>query len=117
MKVKKIISLIVVALLIFHSKPIFSQGNCTIKGKVIEKNLPVEFASVLLFEISDSSKPVRNTITDSAGHFIMDKLLQGSYVLKIQLIGFLPERMVITLSRDNEIWEAGNISLAPISKQ
>ncbi len=117
MKVKKIISLIVVALLIFHSKPIFSQGNCTIKGKVIEKNLPVEFASVLLFAISDTSKPIKNTITDSAGHFIMDKLLQGSYVLKIQLIGFLPERMVITLSRDNEIWEAGNISLAPISKQ
>lgn len=117
MSFKKIISLIIVALLIFHSTTIFSQSSCTIKGKVVEKNLPVEFARVLLFEISDTSTPVRNTLTDSTGHFIIEKILNGNYVLKIQFLGFVPERMVIALNRENEIWEAGNIILVPISKQ
>lgn len=117
MKSKKDTSLLIAILLIFHATTIFSQNACTIQGKVVEKKMPVEFASILLFDISDTSRPIRNTITDSLGHFIIKKILKGKYVLKIQLIGYVPERRVIELNQENEIWESGIISLAVISQQ
>jgi hypothetical protein len=63
--------------------------NATIKGIVVEKqnHLPVEFASVAVLKLPDSTL-VAGILTDSIGLYKIPKIGIGSYLLKVVAIGY-----------------------------
>lgn len=48
---------------------------------------PMEFASVAIYHTSDSSL-VTGTVTDSSGHFQINKLPRGDYFIRTQFLGY-----------------------------
>lgn len=79
-------------LIIFVLSSIFSnaQGG-TIFGAVIDSRdqSPIEFATVTLFNESDSTL-VSGTVTDSTGAFVIKGIPGGNYYIKFNFIGFNP---------------------------
>ena len=70
-------------------------GN-VIRGHVIEKyseeHLP--YAAILILETG------QGTVTDESGHFTFDKVPEGTYTLRVQLLGYATQEKKITVSRD-----------------
>lgn len=66
-----------------------TKGNYQIKGEVIDKTTqnPVEFATVSMFLEKDSSL-ISGAITNNKGKFIVNKLIEGRYYVKIEFIGY-----------------------------
>ncbi len=66
----------------------FSQSY-TVKGKVLEygKKDPIPYANILLLSISDSSQ-VYGTISEMDGEFEMNNVRNGTYIFKIQYLGY-----------------------------
>ena len=64
-----------------------SQGN--VSGVIIEKSSdkPLEFAHVTLTKSSDSTI-IQNTVTDSKGKFVFEKVPAGEYRVNYSFIGF-----------------------------
>lgn len=71
----------------FH---ILTAQNAIIKGKVAEKRtlLPVEFASLTVLKLPDSTL-VTGTLTDSTGFYTIPKIDIGNYLLKVFSIGYV----------------------------
>ena len=65
-----------------------AQINGKINGNLIENNQPIEFATVSLVKLPDSTKPLQIQITDSLGKFSFDNVSIGNYQIKITLLGF-----------------------------
>ena len=70
-------------------------GN-VIRGHVIEKyseeHLP--YAAILILETGQGA------VTDESGHFTFDKVPEGTYTLRVQLLGYATQEKKITVSRD-----------------
>ncbi|MFP4094168.1 MAG: TonB-dependent receptor domain-containing protein [Cyclobacteriaceae bacterium] len=72
--------------LISLSLPAQAQHN--ISGKIVDQaEQPVPFINVLLLSASDSSL-VKGTITDTTGHFSLERVKEGSYLLSAQMVGY-----------------------------
>jgi outer membrane receptor protein involved in Fe transport len=102
---------IIFLLISFFALQISAQNNGTIQGKILDKNTPVEFANVLLYAKNDSIKIVKSTVSDSTGHFQLDALALGNYILKIQLIGYLPKAMNVSMDAAKPQTNIGDIPL------
>jgi hypothetical protein len=74
-----------------------AQDRGSVSGVVTDGKLPVEFANVILFDHSDTSKAISVSVTDSLGNFSVTDLPLSSYILKIQLIGYEASRNEFTL--------------------
>lgn len=63
-------------------------AQTSVSGTVIDKitKRPIEFASVVLVQLPDSS--TTGTVTDKRGKFLIDKVDTGTYVLQCSFIGF-----------------------------
>ncbi|WP_332912301.1 carboxypeptidase-like regulatory domain-containing protein [Algoriphagus boritolerans] len=61
----------------------------SVKGRVFEygKQNPVPYANILLLSVSDSAQ-VYGTISEMDGEFEMNNVRQGTYLFKIQYLGF-----------------------------
>lgn len=70
-------------------------GN-VIRGHVIEKDSEehLPYATVLIVETG------QGTVTDENGHFVFDKIPEGSYTLRVRLLGYATQEKKITVSRD-----------------
>ena len=70
-------------------------GN-VIRGHVIEKyseeHLP--YAAILILETGQGA------VTDESGHFTFDKVPEGTYTLRVQLLGYATQEKKVTVSRD-----------------
>ena len=70
-------------------------GN-VIRGHVIEKyseeHLP--YAAILILETGQGA------VTDESGHFTFDQIPEGTYTLRVQLLGYATQEKKITVSRD-----------------
>jgi outer membrane cobalamin receptor len=62
--------------------------NSSIKGTISDGKLPVEFADVILKNVSDSTKVAAYSVTDASGNFALENVLSGDYQLQFKLIGF-----------------------------
>ena len=75
----------------------------------------VEYGSVLLFRLSDSSM-VTGSLSDAKGRFLLEKLIPGKYYMRIQFIGyenkFIPN---LNISLQNANIKLGDISIQPNS--
>ena len=70
-------------------------GN-VIRGHVIEKNTEehLPYATILIVETG------QGTVSDESGHFLFDKLPEGTYTLRVQLMGFATQEKHVTVSRE-----------------
>ncbi len=102
---------------LFQALQALAQDGSTIRGKVFTKETALEFAGVSLFNNSDTVSAEKNTITDSAGNFMLEAIPFGKYILKIQLIGYKPRQINFVLNNEHTNYDAGNINLAIDSKQ
>ena len=61
----------------------------TIKGKVLEagKTVPIAYANILLLRVSDSTQ-VTGTISEVDGEFALTSVKEGTYLFKIQYLGY-----------------------------
>lgn len=91
-----------------------AQKSGSISGKLLDnENKPLEFSSVYLTTIQDSTKIISGTITDSAGSYILKDLSFGEYVIHLQLIGFVRQKMPVSLNEENNNIKLGSIVLKP----
>ncbi|MGE5105975.1 MAG: outer membrane beta-barrel protein, partial [Sphingobacteriales bacterium] len=111
MRNKKFIYISFAVLIFLQAQLAHSQNTGSITGKVFEKNIPVELVSVLLYARNDSSKLIKGTITDSAGVFLLEHIAAGSYLVKIQFIGYIPLSIKIHLTNQIQNIDAGIINL------
>ncbi len=91
---------------------VYAQG--TITGTISERSnrKNIEFATVLLLKLPDSTS-VKGTATDKKGKFVIDKVEPGNYFLKYSFIGFTSkESAPFLINPSTPLYNAGNIELA-----
>ncbi|MDX2195826.1 MAG: TonB-dependent receptor [Cytophagales bacterium] len=103
----KIISIFLIC---FASSQVFSQSQ--IKGKITDtlSSKPLEYAIVSIFNTSDD-KLVNGKLTDSTGTFVFDKIDEGNYYLKIDLIGYRTSYVRGILIDKSKMVNLGNINM------
>ncbi len=70
--------------------PLFAQqSKINITGTVIDKTSkqPIEFVTVVLLEVKDSSL-IKGAITDKKGKFVIDEIFPGRYFIGYSFIGY-----------------------------
>jgi len=85
----------------------------SILGTVLEKNenTPVEYAYVILYNVSDSSQ-VTGTVTNEEGHFQLMGIRPGKFYLDIQFMGYQIDKISdIQINRNNRNINLGVIEL------
>jgi outer membrane receptor protein involved in Fe transport len=91
--------------------------NATIRGVVVEKTnrLPVEFASVAVLKLPDSTL-VTGILTDSIGSYKIPKIDIGNYLLKVVSIGYQTSYSSFTICNKNQQTTIDSIYLSNSSK-
>jgi len=87
----------------------YSQVSGSVKGRLLEKNVPVEFVDISLYAVKDTTKAVNYTSTNSTGMFYLDKIPFGEYKLTADLIGYKPISKAVTLTKGNPSVDLGNM--------
>src|SRR5258705_9468840 len=86
------------------SLPLFSQNPVhVITGTVRDRSSkqPMEFATVQLLQISDSSI-IGTTATDKKGKFVLDKIAAGNYILRFSFIGYEKTLVTVIVNQQKE---------------
>ena len=67
-----------------------------IRGHVIEKNTEehLPFATILMLETGEG------TVSDDTGHFTFKKVPEGTYTLRVQLLGYVTQEKKVSVSKD-----------------
>lgn len=61
----------------------------SVKGKITDKdNNPIAYANVVL-ELKKNQEAYTGTITDHFGHFVLEHISPGTYVLKVSYLGYV----------------------------
>ena len=113
-------SFLLVLPLFLHAQPRDVEANpakALVKGKVVDFNsqLPLEYATVTLFEQKDSSM-VTGAITDETGGFLLETTF-GRYYAQIEFLAY--KKVIIdniALTREEPVINLGIIPLEPDSK-
>jgi outer membrane receptor protein involved in Fe transport len=95
--------ILVIGFFIF-SLPLFSQNPVhVITGTVQDRSSkkPMEFATVQLLQVSDSSI-IETTATDKKGKFVLDKIAAGNYILQFSFIGYEKTVMTVIVNQQKE---------------
>lgn len=73
--------------------------NYSLAGKLLdrESKQPVEFASVAIYKMSDTSL-VTGIITNAKGEFLLKNLPSGKYVIKSSFVGYQTNSMTIQIA-------------------
>jgi hypothetical protein len=91
----------------------------TISGRVIDasSNKPMEYVNIAVFLAADSTL-VTGTISTPDGQFIIDKVGNGEYYLRLTFLGFdnlLTKRIIVSAaSRQNDL---GDLKMATNSAE
>ena len=100
---------LLVCFIIGFQQIIFGQG--IISGNLINKTKPVEFATVTLSEIIDTSKILKYETTDSLGFFSFKNLNLTHYLLKVKLVGYKSFSRSILLSKENNYYNLKDLNI------
>jgi outer membrane receptor protein involved in Fe transport len=91
--------------------PLFTDG--VIKGIVVDsvEGSPLPFANVTLHSTGDSSY-LTGTATGTNGEFILSKVTEGDYILKVSYIGYTNKILSgIKIIKDRAEYNAGSVKL------
>ena len=104
-----------VMLALFHS--MFAQqaelkGKAEISGLIIDQSLnePLPFVTIALKSKSDR-RILGGQISNESGHFTLNNLPIGEYILEFQFIGYQSIEREVVISKRNEKLTLGNINL------
>ncbi len=89
----------------------FAQKEGKINGNVIDNQQAVEFATVTLAKMPDTTKIVSFASTDSLGKFSFENLDLDNYLIKISLIGYKSAAQNIVLSQEKPVYNLSNFVL------
>jgi ferric enterobactin receptor len=89
----------------------FGQGGGKISGTVVNASTraQVEYASVSLTD-QKSGKVLNGAMTDAKGNFVLKGVAPGSYIIKVDFVGFSTASKNIVLAGTGNV-DAGSISL------
>ncbi|MDB5277357.1 MAG: TonB-dependent receptor [Ferruginibacter sp.] len=74
----------------FFSQFLLAQKTGKVTGRVFDKDIPLEFVTVTIFNQADTGKVAYYATTDTSGSFIIDPIEFGKYIIKFSLIGYKP---------------------------
>lgn len=86
-----------------------------ITGKVIDAEIeaPVEYANIAVYSKADSSL-VTGTISNADGTYLIEKLPEGEYYVKVDFIGYKPSIINdLTVAKKNSKIDMGTVSIEP----
>ena len=75
-----------------------SQGKVT--GSVAENGQPVEFATVLLSPVTDSTRTITGAVTAQNGGFTIEGVPSGIYDLRVRMVGYHSVTMRVSIAGD-----------------
>lgn len=106
--------------LLFVWAPIFVCAQYSVKGIVTEEQTgtPLEFANIVLYDVSDTTRFIAGTITDMKGYYMLEKIESGEYLLVASCVGYktLSKQIHLTLSlNSNEL--IADFPLEPDNRQ
>lgn len=79
-----------------------SSKAAIVKGKIIDaKNAPVDYASVLLLQASDSLL-VKGDVTNATGDFIIEGIKPGAYLITAGGVGYKKTYQTVTIESDQD---------------
>lgn len=92
----------------------FADGN--ISGTVFDKStsLPIDFATVVVTDTKTGKQLPTGTMTDENGYFSIPSIPDGTYSLRVSILGNIPQERVVTIA--NSDINLGRIELAEDSK-
>jgi outer membrane receptor protein involved in Fe transport len=82
-----------------------------IVGNLLDNQQALEFASLGISKMSDTTKVLHFTSSDSLGNFSFEKLSFGEYLLKISFVGYQPATQKILLSEEKPTYNLKNFTL------
>jgi TonB-dependent receptor len=95
---KRILRLVLAALLLPASLTIFAQQNGNIRGRVVDTdNLAMPGATVMVASLN------KGTVTDNFGYFTITGVAEGTYELSVSYIGFNPDKKEVTVESGKTI--------------
>lgn len=99
----------------FSSQLIAQQSGAIIAGNVLDKSTSqtVEFATIQLLNLSDSA-PIKSTVTDKKGKFILENIEPGSYLLRCSFIGFSNKDIPVNINKQSRL-NLGKIEITPVA--
>jgi Carboxypeptidase regulatory-like domain len=100
-------------LLLFVNDLACAQTNGSIKGRIITKDGPAEFANVYLTLQTDSSTILNAAVTDSSGVFRIEDIRAGTYFLNVRKLGAERAQIPLTLSPSNLHLDVSDIFVEP----
>ena len=95
--------------ILFFSSLSLSGQVVMIEGKITENDMPIPFANLFLEETT------LGTAADEDGYFILEKIPEGTYTLKVSALGYRPYRRKISLVEGES--KTFHISLEAASEQ
>ena len=108
--------LIILIFLLLTCAYSFAQNHsCT--GTVVEKttNMPVQYATIRLLKLSDSSL-YAGAITNEKGDFIIKGISENNYICRISYVGYLSVDIPVTIVKNIPNINLGNIKLMPTNE-
>ncbi len=76
---------------------VIAQNNGTISGQIRSKTENLEFATITLAKMPDSTKFIAFTTSDSLGRFSFKNLLPNTYKISSNLVGFTSQSKTVNL--------------------
>lgn len=74
-----------------------------LKGKIVDQNkMPVEFVNVAVYKPGETA-PLKGTIADQQGGFLIEGLKEGSYTVKISYMGYKSLERNVTIAHDQTL--------------
>ncbi|WP_299436003.1 outer membrane beta-barrel family protein [uncultured Maribacter sp.] len=99
-----------------NANPDLTTGS--VSGKVTDQlqNSPIAYAAIVI-KSSDGSNTITGGITEDNGSFEIKKIIEGTYNLEVQYIGYKTYTTQITISKKNKKINLGIITLEEESQQ
>ena len=102
------IRILIASLAFMISLTAFAQGSLTVKAKLVDSKTsdPVPFATVSL-TLKGHGEAAKYVLSDHDGNAVLTKVKKGTYVLKAELMGYLPYSQEVTLTKDVDLGKIG----------
>ena len=102
------IRILIASLAFMISLTAFAQGSLTVKAKLVDSKTsdPVPFATVSL-TLKGHGEAAKYVLSDHDGNAVLTKVKKGTYVLKAELMGYLPYSQEVTLTKDIDLGKIG----------
>ena len=114
-KLTALVAILCVSMFLFAQQSAHDGKQHSIVGVLQDKNskLPIEFATVELLGTKDSAI-IKSTVTDHKGHFTLESVEGGKYLLQCSFIGYTKTIIPVTVDQRREI--IGTVEISVLTK-